>query len=93
MAGFICFTRTVCPLPCNNLDSAGVKILGAIYSIYSEKSAGNYYSKYSSYNYYYYYGGYYGYGYGYGHKPKKKSKDELPDEAEYDEKNTDNGEE
>ena len=75
------------------LDSAGVKILGAIYSIYSEKSAGNYYSKYSSYNYYYYYGGYYGYGYGYGHKPKKKSKDELPDEAEYDEKNTDNGEE
>ena len=77
------------------LDSAGVKILGAIYSIYSEKSAGNYYySKYSSYNYYYYYGGYYGYGYGYGygHRPKKKSKEELPAEAEAADKN-DNGEE
>ena len=59
----------------SNLDSAGVKILGAIYSIYSEKSAGNYYSsKYSAYNYYYY-GGYYGYGYGYGHR-KKKNDDE-----------------
>ena len=70
------------------LDSAGVKILGAIYSIYSEKSVGNYYSKYSSYNYYYYYGGYYGYGYGYGHRHKKKS-----DENTADEKTTDNGEE
>ncbi len=56
-----------------NLDSAGVPILGAIYSIYSEKSAGSY-SKYSAYNYYYYYGGY-GYGYGYGHRPKKDKED------------------
>ena len=55
----------------SNLDSAGVKILGAIYSIYSEKSAGSY-SKYSSYNYYYYYGGYYGYG----NERKSKSKNE-----------------
>lgn len=71
------------------LDSAGVKILGAIYSIYSEKSVGNYYySKYSSYNYYYYYGGYYGYGYGYGHRHKKKSEENAADEEK-----TDNGEE
>ncbi len=47
-----------------NLDSAGVKILGAVYSIYSEKSAGSY-SRYSSYNYYYYYG--------YGSTKKNKS--------------------
>ena len=65
----------------SNLDSAGVKILGAVYSIYSEKSAGNYYSRYSSYNYYYY-GGYYGYGYGYSRKNKKKSDDETNDKKE-----------
>ncbi len=60
-----------------NLDSAGVKILGAVYSIYSEKSARAYsYSKYSSYNYYYYYGGYYGYG----NERKSKKKDENQDE-------------
>lgn len=38
-----------------NLDSAGVRVLGAVYSMYNEKSAGSY-SNYSSYNYYYYYG-------------------------------------
>ena len=65
----------------NNLDSAGVKILGAIYSIYSEKSAGNYYSRYSSYNYYYY-GGYYGYGYGYGSRKRKDDKEETDDSEE-----------
>ncbi len=59
----------------NNLDSAGVRILGAIYSIYSEKSAGSY-SKYSSYNYYYYYGGYYGYG----NERKSKSKEKDDEE-------------
>ena len=59
----------------NNLDSAGVKILGAVYSIYSEKSAGSY-SKYSSYNYYYYYGGYYGYG------NERKSKEKNNDSEE-----------
>lgn len=37
-----------------NLESAGVKILGAIYSSYSAKSTGSY-SKYSRYNYYDYY--------------------------------------
>ena len=37
-----------------NLESAGVKILGAIYSTYSAKSSGSY-SKYSRYNYYDYY--------------------------------------
>ena len=63
----------------SNLDSAGVKVLGAIYSIYSEKSAGNYYSsKYSAYNYYYY-GGYYGYGYGYGYGHRKKKNDDEDD--------------
>ena len=61
-----------------NLDSAGVKILGAIYSIYSEKSAGSY-SKYSSYNYYYYYGGYYGYG---NTKKSKANKDDSQDNDE-----------
>ncbi len=38
-----------------NLETAGVKLLGAIYSKYSEKSSGSY-SNYSAYNYYYYYG-------------------------------------
>ncbi len=37
-----------------NLESAGVKIFGAIYSTYSAKSSGSY-SKYSRYNYYDYY--------------------------------------
>lgn len=37
-----------------NLESAGVNILGAIYSTYSSKSTGSY-SKYSRYNYYEYY--------------------------------------
>ena len=37
-----------------NLESAGVNILGAIYSTYSTKSTGSY-SKYSRYNYYDYY--------------------------------------
>ncbi len=37
-----------------NLESAGVKILGAIYSNYSSKSTGSY-SKYSRYHYYEYY--------------------------------------
>ena len=46
-----------------NLDSAGVKILGAIYSMYSMKTADTY-SRYSSYNYYY------NYGYGYSSKEK-----------------------
>ncbi len=56
-----------------NLDSAGVKILGAVYSMYNLKAAGTY-SNYSAYNYYYNYGygGYYGYGYGYGNNPKEK---------------------
>ncbi len=55
-----------------NLEAAGVKILGAVYSMYSVKAAGAY-SSYSSYNYYYYG---YGYGYGYGYAPKdKKEKD------------------
>jgi capsular exopolysaccharide synthesis family protein len=63
----------------SNLDSAGVKILGAVYSIYSEKSAGSY-SKYSSYNYYYYYGGYYGYGY--GNERKSKNKDNENNDSE-----------
>lgn len=54
-----------------NLDSAGVKILGAVYSMYNLKAAGSY-SNYSSYNYYYNYGyGNYGY-YGYGYNPKDK---------------------
>lgn len=48
-----------------NLDSAGVKILGAVYSMYSMKAAGSY-SNYSAYNYYYYYG--------YGNTPKDKEK-------------------
>ncbi|HCA54067.1 MAG TPA: hypothetical protein DEO95_01060 [Ruminococcaceae bacterium] len=52
-----------------NLDSAGVKILGAVYSMYNAKTAETY-SRYSSYNYYYYYG-----GYGYGKSPKDKEKD------------------
>lgn len=52
-----------------NLDSAGVKILGAVYSMYNAKTAETY-SRYSSYNYYYYYG-----GYGYGNSPKDKEKD------------------
>ena len=51
-----------------NLDSAGVKILGAIYSMYSMKTAETY-SRYSSYNYYYYY------GYGYGQSPKDRERD------------------
>lgn len=37
-----------------NLESAGVKIFGAVYSNYSAKSTGSY-SKYSRYNYYEYY--------------------------------------
>lgn len=37
-----------------NLESAGVKIFGAIYSTYSAKNTGSY-SKYSRYNYYDYY--------------------------------------
>lgn len=52
-----------------NLDSAGVKLLGAVYSMYNAKTAETY-SRYSSYNYYYYYG-----GYGYGKSPKDKEKD------------------
>ena len=52
-----------------NLDSAGVKLLGAVYSMYNAKTAETY-SRYSSYNYYYYYG-----GYGYGKAPKDKEKD------------------
>ena len=52
-----------------NLVSAGVKILGAVYSMYNAKTAETY-SRYSSYNYYYYYG-----GYGYGKSPKDKEKD------------------
>ena len=48
-----------------NLDSAGVKILGAVYSMYSMKAAGSY-SNYSAYNYYYYYG--------YGNTSKDKEK-------------------
>ncbi len=52
-----------------NLDSAGVKLLGAVYSMYNAKTAETY-SRYSSYNYYYYYG-----GYGYGNVPKDKEKD------------------
>lgn len=49
-----------------NLDSAGVKLLGAVYSMYNAKTAETY-SRYSSYNYYYYYG-----GYGYGKSPKDR---------------------
>ena len=52
-----------------NLDSAGVKLLGAVYSMYNAKTAETY-SRYSSYNYYYYYG-----SYGYGKSPKDKEKD------------------
>lgn len=40
-----------------NLESAGINILGAIYSAYSSKSSSSY-SKYSRYNYYDYYYGY-----------------------------------
>lgn len=36
-----------------NLENAGVKIIGAIYSIYSEKNSGSYNSDYYSYKYYY----------------------------------------
>lgn len=54
-----------------NLDSAGVKLLGAVYSMYNAKTAETY-SRYSSYNYYYYYG-----GYGYGKSPKDKEKDKM----------------
>ncbi len=35
-----------------NLDTAGVKVLGAVYSMFNEKAAGSYYN-YQSYDYYY----------------------------------------